>query len=99
MCERCRTIEMFRNSLQVLNNTHQRVTYEAYALALRTDRRSPLRGHSTDPFHSWVVDSSGFPSGYSPSQWHKDLQEKPVVLTDPEKVRELFVSNGVRVPD
>jgi len=80
-CKRCARLPVFRDHLELLEKHRQRVTYSAFAEALKTDPNSPLRDHVNDHLHCWVVTAKGDPSGYQPIEIHPDLKSRATIIT------------------
>lgn len=73
--------------LDALDRGHQRATYSAVAALLDRPPRTLMQGRDRDQRHSWVVSRrNGEPTGYTPTQTHPALLERPTVLDSKEEL-------------
>ena len=67
--------------IALLDEHHQRATYEAFAALLGVRPRSVMVGLPKEPRYSWVVNAgSGTPFDFADGELHPALAEHPRIL-------------------
>jgi hypothetical protein len=82
-------VDVLHSVLTCLADHLQRATYGAVARVVGSQPRTLMYGRPRSPRNSWVVSkATGEPTGYRDDEIDPQLKSSPVVLDDPNRLRE-----------